>query len=428
MMAITIGIVALVALVSIAAYLAASETALMRVSRIRVRFLAEKKVKRADRLEKLIEDPDHFLPGLLLLTLVVQLSSASLATWVTTRITGSERLGVIVGTAVITVFMFLFGELVPKAWASHESEKVALGVSGSMTLLSRVLRPIALVFQLTARGILKLLSSESLRGDIIVRDEGEIKAMVTAAEEHDVIEEEEKDMIHSVFEFGDTMVREVMVPRPDMVTLPAEATVKDALVLTIEHGFSRIPVHEGELDNIMGVLYAKDLMQHLQQGRLGVPVRGLVRDAFIVPETKVLSHLLKDLQSRKVHIAIVVDEYGTVAGLVTIEDLLEEIVGEIFDEFDREVSLVEKVVPGMYRVDARLTIGDLNEILQIELPEEEGVDTVGGLVLKVLGHLPEPGESLDFSGIHMVVEKLRNNRISKVTMELPSEEEKLPSG
>ncbi|MFH1149871.1 MAG: hemolysin family protein [Actinomycetota bacterium] len=422
-MAIALGIAALVALVAIAAYLAASETALMRVSRIRVRFLSDKKVRRADRLEKLIEDPDRFLPGLLLLTLLVQLSSASLATWVTTRLTGSAGLGVIVGTGVITVFMFLFGELVPKAWASHESEKVALGVSGSMTLLSRVLRPLAMVFQYTARGILGLFSREALRGEIIVRDEGEIKAMVTAAEEHDVIEEEEKDMIHSVFEFGDTMVREVMVPRPDMITLPSDATVKDALALTIEHGYSRIPVYEGELDNIRGVLYAKDLMQHLQQSRLDVPVRGLVRDAFIVPETKVLSDLLKELQRRKVHIAIVVDEYGTVAGLATIEDLLEEIVGEIFDEFDREVSLVDKLASGMYRVDARLTISDLNEILQIELPEEEGVDTVGGLVLKALGHLPDPGESLDLGGIHMVVEKLRNNRISKVMMELPPEEQ-----
>ena len=166
------------------------------------------------------------------------------------------------------------------------------------------------------------------------------------------------------------------------------------------------------------MLYAKDLMSQLQEGKLDHQIRGLAREAFIIPETKVLSDLLKELQRRKVHIAIVVDEYGTVAGLVTIEDLLEEIVGEIFDEFDREVDLFEKIGEKRYRVDARLNLEELTEILQIDLPAEEGVDSVGGLVLKVLGHVPIPGESLVYNGMAVKVEKLRNNRISKVLIEL----------
>jgi CBS domain containing-hemolysin-like protein len=242
--------------------------------------------------------------------------------------------------------------------------------------------------------------------------------MVTAAEEHDIIEMEEKDMIHSVFEFSDTMVREVMVPRPDMVALPATATVKDALNVTIEHGYSRIPVYGSNLDEILGILYAKDLIQYLQTSELDKPVSQVVRDAFIIPETKILSDLLRELRKRKVHIAIVVDEYGTVVGLVTIEDLLEEIVGEIFDEFDREINLVEKVEENRYRVDARVNLDDLNEILQIDLPDEEDVDTVGGLVLKVLGHLPIPGETLTYNGVAIRVEKVRSNRITKVLFDI----------
>lgn len=413
------GIVALIILIGLAAYLAASETALMRVSRIRVRYLVDKKVRKADRLEKLIDDPDRFLPTLLLLMLVVQLTSASLATWLTTRLTHNAGIGVAVGTAVITVLMFIFGELVPKAAASHNSEGVALAVTRPITLISRIFRPVALLFELTARGILRLLRREETGREGIVTDEGEIKSLVSVAEEHDVIEEEEKEMIHSVFEFSDTLVREVMVPRPDMVALPAGASVKDALVLTLEHGYSRIPVYHGELDKIIGVLYAKDLMKHLKDGRLDYPVRDMVREAFFIPETKVLSDLLKDFQKKKVHMSVVIDEYGTVVGLVTIEDLLEEIVGEIFDEFDREISLVETLGNGRYRVDARMNLEDLSEILHVDLPEEEDVDSVGGLVLKVLGYVPVSGEQFVYSGIAMKVEKVRNNRISKVLMDLP---------
>jgi CBS domain containing-hemolysin-like protein len=421
-MTIALAIIALVLLIGITALLAASETALMRVSRIRVRFLAEKKVKKAERLEKLISDPDHFLPPLLLLLLLAQLTSASIATWLTTTLTKSAAIGVTVGTAVITLFMFVFGELVPKAAASHDSERVALGVIRPIAALSWVLHPIAIVFVYIARGILRLLGRELSTSEVIVREEGEIKAMVTAAEEHDVIEVEEKEMIHSVFEFSDTMVREVMVPRPDMVTLSAGATIRDALLLTVEHGFSRIPVYEKELDNIRGVLYAKDLMPYLQRGKLDELVHKVVREAFIVPETMLLSDLLREFKKRKVHMSIVVDEYGTVAGLATIEDLLEEIVGEIFDEFDREINLVEKIEEGRYRIDARLNIDDLNAILQIDLPKEEEVDTVGGLVLKVLGHVPIPGESFEYNGVDIKVEKIHSNRISKVLLStIPSE-------
>jgi len=420
-MSIALGVIALVALIAMAAYLAASETALMRVSRIRVRYLVEKKVSKAERLERLVEDTDWFLPPLLLMVLAVQLSAASLATWIATRISHNPGIGVILGTAVVTILMFIFGELIPKAAASHNSEKVALRVTRFVTISSKLLRPIALLFQEAAKGVLRIFGISGATVELMVSDEGEIKAMVSEAERHDVIEEEEKEMIHSVFEFGDTVAREVMVPRPDMVTLPETATVRDALVLTIDYGYSRIPVYRESLDEVVGILYAKDLMKHLREGQLDTGIAGMARDAYFIPETKVLSDLLKELQKRKVHMAVAVDEYGTVTGLVTIEDLLEEIVGEIFDEFDREVELVEQLAPSKYSLDARVPIDDLNELIGTELPSED-VDTVGGLVLKVLGEVPKQGESLVFSGVAFTVEKVKNNRISKLIVEIIKDE------
>lgn len=419
-MAVVWSLIVLAVLILIAAYLAASETALMRVSRIRVRYLAEKKVRNAVKLERLIKDPDWFLPTVLLMALIVQLTSASIATWLTLRLTDNAAYGVVVGTAVITAMMFIFAELVPKAAASHDPERVALRVTRPIMILSKVLRPVALVLEWIAAGILKLFRIEKLKGEMIVREEGEILTMVTAAEEHDVIEEEEKEMIHSVFEFGDTIAREVMVPRPDMVILPANATVENALSITTEYGFSRIPVFKDSVDNIVGLLYAKDLIERLRRGELDHAVGDMVREAYFIPETKRLGELLRELQKRKVHMNIVVDEYGTVVGLVTIEDLLEEIVGEIFDEFDREVKLVEHVGPKRFRVDARMNMDDLNEFLGFELPHED-VDTVGGLVFKVLGKVPVPGEAFVYDGVSFKVEKVRGHRISKVMLETISE-------
>jgi putative hemolysin len=419
-MAVLWSLLVLAILISISAYVAASETALMRVSRIRVRYLAEKKVGNAVKLERLIKEPDWFLPTVLLMALIVQLTSASIATWLTTRLTHNAAAGVAVGTTVIAAMMFIFGELVPKAAASHDPERVALRVTRPITILSTILRPVTLVLEWIAAGILKLFRIEKPKGEMMVREEGEILTMVTAAEEHDVIEEEEKEMIHSVFEFGDTIAREVMVPRPDMVILPANATVENALGITTEYGFSRIPVFKDNVDNIVGLLYTKDLIEPLRRGELDRAVGDMVRDAYFVPETKRLGELLRELQERKVHMNIVVDEYGTVVGLITIEDLLEEIVGEIFDEFDLEVKLVEHVGPKRFRVDARMSMDDLSELLDFELPHED-VDTVGGLVFKVLGKVPSQGDTFVYHGIAFRVEKVRDHRISKVTLEIIGE-------
>jgi CBS domain containing-hemolysin-like protein len=228
-----------------------------------------------------------------------------------------------------------------------------------------------------------------------------------------VIEEEEKELIHSIFEFGDTLVREVMVPRPDMVAAPIDAQVEIVLDLILRRGFSRIPVYRETIDDIVGVAYAKDLLRHLHAGKRDVELEKIMRPAFFVPETKKCADLLREMQQRRIHIAIVLDEYGATAGLVTIEDLLEELVGEIADEYDREEPEIVPLPDGSYRVDGRVSVDDLSDLLDVELPNEEW-DTVGGLMYGLLGAVPTQGETVAFDGLSFTAEQVQGRRIAKV--------------
>jgi putative hemolysin len=242
-------------------------------------------------------------------------------------------------------------------------------------------------------------------------------------EEEEEIEEEERELIHSIFEFGDTVVREVMVPRPDMITLKVEATRDEALEKIVEAGYSRIPLYDGDTDNIVGVLYAKDLLKKMHESASPVKLASIARAPTFVPETKKVAELLREMQEQRVHMAIVVDEYGGTAGLVTIEDLLEEIVGEIVDEYDVEEPLVEPIDDDSIRVDAKMPIDEVNELLSVELPHEEW-DTVGGLVFGLTGRVPVAGESVRYDSVEFVTERVAGRRVQKVVIrKLPPEPE-----
>jgi putative hemolysin len=243
--------------------------------------------------------------------------------------------------------------------------------------------------------------------------EQELLGMVEAAAHDEVIELEERELIESIIEFGDTLAREIMVPRPDMVTVSASATVTGALDVVIEHGFSRIPVEGGTIDDILGIAYAKDLMRAEREGRGFHPVAGVVRSARFVPETKPVSDLMREMQAEKFHMAILVDEYGGVAGLVTLEDCIEELIGEIVDEYDVELPDVERLADGELRVDGGYAIDEMGELLGISLPEEDW-DTVGGFVFGTLGHVPLEGESLEFAGYRFTAERVEGRRVSAV--------------
>jgi len=309
----------------------------------------------------------------------------------------------------MTLLLSVSAEVRPKVFAVQQTDRAALRLSRFIVVIAGAVGPFATGLIKVANAI---IPGRGLPQGPFVTEE-EIKAMAEVASEEAVIEEGEKDLIHSIFEFGDTLVREVMVPRPDMAAAPVDNEVQTVLDLILRRGYSRIPVFQDELDNIVGVGYAKDLLRHLHAGKGNIPLDKLMREAFFVPETKKVAELLREMQQRRIHIAIVTDEYGTVAGLVTIEDLLEELVGEIADEYDRDEPQLEPIDDHTYRVDGRMPVDDVNELLDVELPHDEW-DTVAGLMYGLLGSVPTQGETVTFNGITFTAERVQGRRIAKV--------------
>jgi CBS domain containing-hemolysin-like protein len=356
---------------------------------------------------RIAENPAPYLNTVLLLVLLVQLGGTTLAGVVAVR--HLHRIGEVVATIAMTILLFVFAEVTPKVFAVQQTDRAALLLGHFVLPVTRAIGPIAGILIRFANVI---IPGRGLPQGPFVTEE-EIKAMAEVASDEEAIEEGEKDLIHSIFEFGDTLVREVMVPRPDMVTAPVDASLRDVLGLILRHGFSRIPLYRGEVDEIVGVVYAKDLLRHLHAGKENVPLDKLMREAYFVPETKKVAELLREMQSKRVHIAICLDEYGSVAGLVTIEDLLEELVGEIADEYDREEPQVEPVDEWTYRVNGRMSIDDVNDLLDVELPHDEW-DTVAGLMYGLLGAVPTQGETVVFDHLTFTAEKVQGRRIAKV--------------
>jgi CBS domain containing-hemolysin-like protein len=316
--------------------------------------------------------------------------------------------------------MLIFSELVPETIALQHSERLALWLARPLAIVVVVAMPLVHFTVWFSNGIARLFGAKP-QGDLPMVTEEEIKTLVDAGEEEGVIEEEEKAMIYSIFELGDTLARQVMVPRMDVVALDVTTPLLEALDAIMEAGHSRIPVYDETIDNIQGVLYAKDLLPYLREGRTDVPLRSILREAYFIPETKRAGDLLPDLQQRRVHMAIVVDEYGGMAGLVTIEDVLEEIVGEIQDEYDSEEPFVEYISDeegqwSAYIVDARVDLDDLNQLLAAALPTEES-DTLGGFIYTELGKVPVVGDRIVYQDLDFTVESVAGRRIKKVRVQ-----------
>jgi CBS domain containing-hemolysin-like protein len=361
---------------------------------------------------KIVENPAPFLNVVLLITLIAHVTGTALATGL--AISHLHQTGEIVASVIMTFVIFIFGEVIPKTFTVQRTERAALFMAAPVYVLGRSLNPLGRVLISIANAAMIILPGRGLKeGPFITEDE--IRHMVDVAEEEDTIEEEERELIHSVFEFGDTIVREVMVPRPDMITIPADASLDDALKTILDAGYSRIPVYEGDTDHIVGLLYAKDLLKRLHETKRPRALRELVRKPFFVPEQKKVAELMREMQEQRVHMAIVIDEYGGTAGLVTIEDLIEEIVGEIVDEYDREEPLVEPIDEKTMRVDAKMSIDEVNELLGVELPHEEW-DTVGGLVFGLIGRVPIAGETVRFDSLEFRTERVTGRRIQKVVI------------
>lgn len=405
-------------LLLLAAFAAMAETAISRVGRAKAHHLAQDKRRGAAALVKITEDPAPFLNIVLLLTLLCHITATVLATTLAIRI--ADDAGEAIATVAMTFLIFVFAEVVPKTYTVQRTDRAALFMARPVLWLGRLLRPIGKVLIGISNAMMVLLPGHGLPKGPFVTEE-EIRHMVDVAEEEQEIEEDERELIHSVFEFGDTVVREVMVPRPDMVSLPANTAFNVALKTIVDAGYSRIPLYEGDTDNIVGLLYAKDLLKRVHESKNDAKVSTLGRAPTFIPEQKKVSELLREMQTQHVHMAIVVDEYGGTAGLVTIEDLIEEIVGEIVDEYDKEEPLVEPIDDETIRVDAKMAIDEVNELLGVELPHEEW-DTVGGLVFGLTGRVPVAGEKVRFDSIEFRTERVTGRRIQKVVIrKLPAD-------
>ncbi len=415
-----------VVLVALGTVLAISEAALTRMTRVRALALVEEKRRNAVTLERIESDPPRFLNAVYLAVMFCQNGSAIVVAILAERSFGG--LGVTLASVGFTLLYFVVVEAMAKTFGVLHSDRAALAVAPLVWFLGRALA-------LPTRALIGLanvlLPGKGLKQGPFV-SEADLRAMVEAGHEEGSIELEEKDLIHSIFEFGDTIVREVMVPRPDIVAIEADGTLRDVQALVLQHGFSRIPVYRGDLDDVVGFVFAKDVLKALHQGKHDMPLTEIVREAHFVPESKKVADLLREMQRQKFHVALVTDEYGSVVGLVTMEDLLEELVGEIADEYDREEPQVVEVAEGTYRVNGRVPIDEVNELLGVELPHD-GWDTVGGLVLGLLGQIPQEGQEVRFGDLVFTAEQVRGRRIAKVLItrreeEGDSQEEEVTAG
>ncbi|MCK4268376.1 MAG: HlyC/CorC family transporter [Actinomycetia bacterium] len=403
-------------------FLGAAELSLSASSKIRLMQKADEGVKRAEDVLELTKKSSEFLPVILLFTLLADTGMASIAALVAVEVL---PMGPAIAIGLVTLALFIFAEMVPKTFAVNNPERVAFLVVRPVIWLTRIFYPIAYIFILISNFFVKLLGGKIARRPFVTEEE--IKMMVTMGAEEAEIEEDEKDMIHSIFEFGDTIVREVMVPRPDMIAVEKRAPLEEVLDLIIKVGHSRIPVYDESIDNVAGVIYAKDLLIYLNKAepaKKAVVLKKMMRVPYFVPETKRVNELLKEMQLKKMHMAIVLDEYGGTAGLVTIEDLLEEIVGEIFDEYDLEETMVEVLSADSFRLDGRTPMDEVREVLGVDLPDYGG-ETIGGFVYDLVGHIPVPGESVQYENLRFEVEEIVARRILKIIVirEQPPETE-----
>jgi len=424
--AITLLVVA-ICLVPLAGIFGAMESALQRVSKARVEEMRRDGVKRAAALEEVVQERARHVALLLLLRIACETLAAVLVTVLFYDVWGSGWQTVLTSAGVMVVVSYVLVGVGPRTLGRQHAYGVALATAGVMKLLGRVLGPVATLLILIGNMI---TPGRGFR-DGPFSSEVELRELVDMAEERGVVESGERQMIHSVFELGDTIAREVMVPRTDVVWIERTKTVRQALALALRSGFSRLPVIGENVDDVVGVVYLKDLVRRSQNStdQRGPKVEELMRTPTFVPESKPVDELLRDMQAQRIHIAIVVDEYGGFAGLVTIEDILEEIVGEIADEHDQfQRPPVEELSDGSIRVTARLPVEDLAELFGVELPEDDDVETVGGLLARALGRVPIEGASAEVGGLKLVAESTggRRNRIDTLLVcrvEPPGEEE-----
>jgi putative hemolysin len=396
-------------------FFSGSEVAFLSISQATVRTLVDQKKFGSEALAKLKKNTDHVLITILIGNNVANIGAAAIVTALAIERFGDAGVGI--ATGVVTFLMLIFGEIGPKTYAARIPSRMALFSARPILFMVYICTPLLWIFD----GLKRLFA---VKGDVSHPPitEEEIKQWLDVGEEAGTIEEEEHAMLYRVFRFTDTIVRESMTPRADVVMISETSTLEEAVNIFNETGYTRLPVYHEQIDNIIGILNVKDVFTALYVKKKGVAISDLIYEPLFVPESKKVDELLRELQIRKVHIAIVLDEYGTFAGIITVEDILEELVGEIMDEFDEEVPQVQALEDGAYLVDARAWVDRINEEIGVSLPEDDSYETIGGLLIDHLGHIPRRGEVVDIPelGIRLIVMRMRGRRIVEVKLSIMS--------
>lgn len=405
-------------LLFLSAFFSCSETALTTVNRIRIRSMIEEGNKKAMTLGKVIEDSGKMLSAILIGNNIVNISSSSMATVLAIDLLGNTGAGV--ATGIITLLVLIFGEITPKTLATLHAEKISLHVAGIIYVLMVVLTPVIYIVNQLALGVLKLMRVNP-NGKVATITETELRTIVEVGHEEGIIESEEHRIINNVFDFGDTRAKDVMVPRIDMTSVSADCSYQELLTIFEEYRFTRLPVYEDTSDNVIGIINMKDILLYKKDTTFHI--RDYLREAYYTYESKRLSELMLEMRKTAVNIVIVLDEYGATAGLITLEDLLEEIVGEIRDEYDADEEEIFKVLSdNEYEVDGQIKLNDLNDLLESDLSSEE-YDSLGGFIMENLDRLPKENDILSADHFCFCVKSLDKNRIKRVHIRrLPEEE------
>ncbi len=415
-----IQLVIVLILLMLSAFFSSAETALTTVNKVRVRTLAENGDKRAAMVASVIENPGKMLSTILIGNNIVNLSASSLMTTLALRAFGSAAVGI--ATGVLTLLILVFGEITPKTMSTMYAEQISFAYAGAIHALMVILTPVIFIVNKLSRGVLFVLRVDpNKKQDPMTEDE--LRTIVEVSHEEGVIESEEKKMINNVFDFGDAVAKDVMVPRIDMTMVDVNASFSELMTLFQEERFTRIPVYEENTDNVIGIVNMKDFILFDHDKEKNFSVRDYLREPLYTYEYKKTAELMLEMRKTFNNIAIVLDEYGATAGLITLEDMLEEIVGEIRDEYDQdEEDDVKKIAADEYLVNGSAKLDDLNDRLGLSL-ESEDYDSIGGLVIGRLDHLPEEGEEVDYENLHLKVEKMDKNRIEKVRIQIRETEE-----
>jgi len=414
-------LIIIIVLIFLSGFFSSAETAFSTLNRVRMRNLEEEGSKKAARVNKILESYSKMLSAILIGNNIVNLTASSLTTAFVIGVCGNAYIGV--GTGILTIVVLLGGEIIPKTWANLNSEKLALAYSSVIYALMKVMTPVIFIVDLLSNGILKLLHVDpNKKMDTIT--ESELKTYVDVSHEDGQIESDEREMIYNIFEFSDTCVKDIMIPRTNMVTVNADESVNDLIKVFHESMYTRIPVYQEDKDSMIGFVNIKDLFIARISGQKNITLKSLLREAYYTYEYKKNADLLLEMREKSMNVAFVLNEYGSTVGMVTLEDLLEELVGEIRDEYDEdEKELIQKIDDRSYLIEGSMNLSDINDSIGTSLNSDD-YDSIGGIIIGQLDRLPEDNESVVLAdGTTLQVKGIDQNRILHVLLTLPEPKE-----